>query len=600
MKRVFIFIIWIVSVVALNGQTEKKITILHTNDLHSHVIGFGPESAYTPLTINDDKTVGGFARIAAIIKAEKETNTGTTLVIDAGDFLMGTLFASLEKETGFQLRLMKSMGYDVTCLGNHEFDYGTEWLADVINASRRTGEIPSVLIGNAMFDSKDERDKSLEKLYTDNIIYRKLIMTKDGIKFGFFSILGKDAVKDSPHAAPVTFEKQSSFAKKMVKELHANKCDIIICISHSGVTREKNGVWGGEDVELAKKVKGIDLIIGGHTHTMIDQPIVINGVPIVQAGEYGQFVGRLSLTYSNGNLKVDGYKLIPVDDKIMGDNKINQLIAEQKDRITAEILKPLGMNYDKPVAEADFILEGNETGDFMASNLGPLIADAIYFYVNKHNSRGTDVSMVAAGVIRDRITPGILTAPDIFRVMSLGSGKDNVPGYALSRMYVTGHELKSILEILQVAYKSSPDDYCYYSGIRVEYNPDGGLLKKIKKIEIVHSDGKLTNVDYSKKNKALYSVTANSYMLEFMGIIKKMSFGLINVVPKDESGNKIKDINSLVIDMDENREGVQEGKEWLALCEFLSSMKDTNGKGIPCIDRKYAVPVKCFLPVNAR
>jgi 5'-nucleotidase len=451
-----------------------------------------------------------------------------------------------------------------------------------------------------MFDSKDERDKSLEKLYTDNIIYRKLIMTKDGIKFGFFSILGKDAVKDSPHAAPVTFEKQSSFAKKMVKELHANKCDIIICISHSGVTREKNGVWGGEDVELAKKVKGLDLIIGGHTHTRIDQPIVINGVPIVQAGEYGQFVGRLSLTYSNGNLKVDGYKLIPVDDKIMGDNKINQLIAEQKDRITAEILKPLGMNYDKPVAEADFILEGNETGDFMASNLGPLIADAIYFYVNKHNSRGTDVSMVAAGVIRDRITPGILTAPDIFRVMSLGSGKDNVPGYALSRMYVTGHELKSILEILQVAYKSSPDDYCYYSGIRVEYNPDGGLLKKIKKIEIVHSDGKLTNVDYSKKNKALYSVTANSYMLEFMGIIKKMSFGLINVVPKDESGNKIKDINSLVIDMDENREGVQEGKEWLALCEFLGSMKDTNGKGIPCIDIKYAVPVKCFLPVNAR
>jgi 5'-nucleotidase len=451
-----------------------------------------------------------------------------------------------------------------------------------------------------MFDSKDERDKALEKLYTDNIISRKLIMTKDGIRFGFFSILGKDAVKDSPHAAPVTFEKQSSFAKKMVKELHANKCDIIICISHSGVTREKNGEWGGEDVELAKKVKGIDLIIGGHTHTRIDQPVVINGVPIVQAGEYGQFVGRLSLTYSNGNLKVDGYKLIPVDDKIMGDNKINQLISEQKDRITAEILKPLGMNYDKPLAEADFILEGNETGDFMASNLGPLIADAIYFYVNKHNSRGTDVSMVAAGVIRDRITPGILTAPDIFRVMSLGSGKDNVPGYALSRMYVTGHELKSILEILQVAYKSSPDDYCYYSGIRVEYNPDGGLLKKIKKIEIVHSDGKLTNVDFSKKNKALYSVTANSYMLEFMGIIKKMSFGLINVVPKDESGNKIKDINCLVMDMDENRDGVQEGKEWLALCEFLGSMKDTNGKGIPCIDRKYAVPIKCFLPVKSR
>jgi 5'-nucleotidase len=87
-------------------------------------------------------------------------------------------------------------------------------------------------------------------------------------------------------------------------------------------------------------------------------------------------------------------------------------------------------------------------------------------------------------------------------------------------------------------------------------------------------------------------------MLEFIGIIKKMSFGLINVVPKDFAGNQVKDMKTAVIDMDENREGVQEGKEWLALIEFLSSMKDTNGNGIPDIDKKYAVPVKCFFPVN--
>jgi 5''-nucleotidase/2'',3''-cyclic phosphodiesterase and related esterases len=600
MKKVLVFIIWFVSVITLNGQAEKKITILHTNDLHSHIIGFGPESAYTPLTINDDKTVGGFARIATIIKAEKENNPGTTLVIDAGDFLMGTLFPSLEKETGFQLRLMKSMEYDVTCLGNHEFDYGPEWLAAVINTSVGKGEIPSILIGNAMFDKKDMRDDALEKLFSNNIIIRKMILTRDGIKFGFFSILGKDAVKDAPHAAPVTFDKQSSFARKMVKELRDEKCDIIICVSHSGVTKEKNGEWGGEDVELAKAVKGIDLIIGGHTHTKLDQPVIVNGVPIVQTGEYGQFVGRLSLTYSNGKLRVDDYKLIPVDDKIMGDNKINQLITEQKERITTEILNPLGFNYDKPIAETDFTLEGNETGDFMASNLGPLVADAIQFYVNRHGGKGTDVSMVAAGVLRDRILPGILTAPDIFRVMSLGSGEDDVLGYALSRMYVTGKELKNILEILQVAYKSSPDNYCYYSGIRIEYDPDKGLFKKIKKIDIVHSDGRVVNVDFSKKNKTLYSVTANSYMLEFMGIIKKMSFGLINVSPKDEAGNKIKDMKTAVIDMDENRAGVQEGKEWLALVEFLGSMRDTNGNGIPDIDKKYAVPVKCLFQVKTK
>jgi 5'-nucleotidase len=128
--------------------------------------------------------------------------------------------------------------------------------------------------------------------------------------------------------------------------------------------------------------------------------------------------------------------------------------------------------------------------------------------------------MVAAGVLFDKILPGVQTAPDLFRVVPLGSGNDNVPGYPLSRLYVTGKELKSILEILQVAYKSSPDNYCYYSGLKVTYDPDKGLFKKIKKIEIVHSDSRVVSVDFSKKNKTLYSITANSYMLEFIGIIK--------------------------------------------------------------------------------
>jgi 5'-nucleotidase len=494
---------------------------------------------------------------------------------------------------------MNSMGYDVTCLGNHEFDFGPEWLASTISTAHDKGKIPSILIGNTEFNRKDIRDDGLEKLLSDNIVCRKLILIKDGIKFGIFSILGKDAVNDSPRAVPLTFEKQTSFAKKMVQELRDEKCNIIICVSHSGLAKNKSGAWGGEDVDLARKVRGIDLIIGGHTHTKLDQPIIVNGIPIVQAGEYGEFVGRISFTYSNKNLKVDDYKLIPIDDKILGDKNINQLVQEQKERITAEILNPLGLNYDKPVAETQFILEGNESGNFMASNLGPLVADAIQYYVNKHGGKGTDVSMVAAGVLRDKILVGKLTAPDIFRVMSLGSGNDNIPGYALSRMYITGKELKSILEILQVAYKSSPDYYCYYSGIRVEYNPDKGLLKKIKKIEIVHSDRSVINVDFSKKNKALYSVTANSYMVEFMGIIKKMSFGLIKVIPKDAAGNKIKDMKTAVIDMDENRPGVQEGKEWLALLEYLTSMQDTDGDKIPDIEQKYNVPIKSFIQVKA-
>ena len=598
MKKLTLIIVLFISILSVDAQSEKKITILHTNDLHSRLMGFAPESGYSPLTTDNDKTVGGFARIAAIIKSQKEASSATTIVVDAGDFMMGTLFPSLEKKYGFQLRLMKEMGYDAVAVGNHEYEFGPEWLASVIRVSAQNGKIPDILIGNAVFDKKDHRDDALEKEVSDKIINRKMIFEKDGLRIGFFSILGKNAASVAPKARPVTFEKQSSFAKKMVKELRSEKCDVIICLSHSGVAKQKNGEWGGEDADLAKKVKGIDIIIGGHSHTRLEKPLIVNGTTIVQTGEFGQFVGSLSLSYSPGKLTVTGYKLIPVDDRIRGDEKINQMIESQKENIDQEILRPLGLNYSKPVAEAGFKIEGNDGGDYVNSNLGPFIADAIHYYVNRLNRKGTDVSMVAAGMIFDKILPGIQTVPDIFRIMPLGSGNDNVPGYALSRLYVTGRELKSILEILQIAGKSNAENYCYYSGIKVEYNPDKGLFKKIRKVEIVHADGTVSDVGFTKKDKKLYSITADSYMLEFIGIIKKMSFGLINVIPKDDMGNKISDMKSAVLDMDDNREGVQEGKEWLALIEYLKTMSDTNGNGIPDIDAKYAVPVKSFFNVK--
>jgi len=584
--------------ISLSAQSEKKITILHTNDLHAHIEGYAPESDYTPFSVNDDKTVGGFSRIATIIRREKESASGTTLVLDAGDFLMGTLFQSLETKNGFQLRLMKTMGYDLACIGNHEFDYGPEKLATIISSAKKNGEIPPLLLSNAVFSAKESGDDSLEELFNNNTIGRKLILNRDGLKIGFFSLMGVVADDNAAFAPPVTFSKQIPLARRMVKELLGEKCDIIICLSHSGVSDDGKGGWEGEDVELAEKVAGIDVIISGHTHTFLEKPVIVNGIPVVQTGEYGRNVGKLSLMLKDGKVTVEGYAIIPVDDKIDGDKLVQKLIDDQKLLIDSEVLTPLGMKYNKPVAESDFLLECNEMGDIKGSNLGPMVADAIHNYVNNHSDKGTDVSMVAVGVIRDRIVPGKQSAADIFRIMSMGTGNDAVPGYPLSRLYVTGKELKSILEILQVAYKSTPGNYCYYSGIRIEFNPEKGMLKKIRKIEIVRPDGKNQIVDFSKKNKTLYSVTANSYMLEFIGIIKKMSFGLINVVPKDVTGARVTDMKNAVIDMDSRKDGLQEGKEWLALMEMISLMKDTNGNGIPDLDIKYKEPQKSFFEVK--
>ena len=580
------------------AQTEKRIIILHTNDMHSRLTGFGPESSYTPLSVNDDKTEGGFARMATIIREEKEKSPLNTIAVDAGDFMMGTLFQALEVTTGFELHLMKKIGYDITCLGNHEFDFGPEKLASIVSSALKQGEIPKILSGNVVFDEKDSRDDQLEELFKNNNLTRSLVLPVNGLRVGFFSLIGINAAKDAPKSAPVKFARQTAFARQMVQELRNEKCDIIICLSHSGVEKDKKGGWDGEDVELAENVKGINLIIGGHTHTKLDTPILVDGIPIVQAGDKGRFIGRIALSWDGTTLKVEDYKLLPVDDKIMGDREINDMVEHQKTLVTEEVLKPLSMSYEKPIAESGFQLECDENGDIEGSNLGPMVADAIHYYVNKHNPQGADLSMVAVGMIFEKILPGIICAPDIFRVMPLGSGSDEVPGYALSRLYITGRELKNVLEVLQIGYKSAPENYCYYSGIRVEYNPEKGFLKKIKKIEIVKGDGTKANVDFSRKNKTLYSITADSYMLEFIGIIKKKSFGLINVVPKDADGRKVTDMKTAVIDMDNKKSGVQEGKEWLALAEFLMQMKDINGDGIPDVDSKYAVPVKCFIPVK--
>jgi 5'-nucleotidase len=114
MRRITrILVIAILLYPALLFGEEKLLTIIHTNDLHSHLLGFSPNIDYTPLRTGDDQTIGGWARIAALIKLEKAKRTNPTLVLDAGDFLMGSLFHMVAREEALELRLMKEMGYGV-------------------------------------------------------------------------------------------------------------------------------------------------------------------------------------------------------------------------------------------------------------------------------------------------------------------------------------------------------------------------------------------------------------------------------------------------------------------------------------------------------
>ena len=278
-------------------------------------------------------------------------------------------------------------------------------------------------------------------------------------------MLGEDADESAPYAWPVTFEKNVKAAKRLVKTLEKEGCDMIICLSHSGVSRNSKGEWAGEDVVLAKKVKGIDLIISGHTHVLLDEPLIVKGIPIVSAGYNGRFVGKAELLYASGETTLGGYTLIKVDDKIGADTLIHNAIEAQLKKVTSEILKPIGLEYKEPVALANYPLTAEEYGDMAGSNLGALVADALYHYVNSEGP-GTDIAMVALGVIRDPILPGIQSVADLFRTMSLGSGMDKIPGYGLSKLWVTGKEIRKVAEILIFLSKSTPSNFCYYSHLQ--------------------------------------------------------------------------------------------------------------------------------------
>jgi 2',3'-cyclic-nucleotide 2'-phosphodiesterase (5'-nucleotidase family) len=308
------------------------------------------------------------------------------------------------------------------------------------------------------------------------------------------------------------------------------------------------------------------------------------------------FVGRAELTVTGNLVSLEKYSMMAVDDALASDTAIQRVIDEQKFIADSIILRPLGLSYDMQVAESTFELISDEYGNAAESNLGVLVADAIYYYMNT-SGPGADVSIVAAGVLRDPIEPGIQSIADIFRVMSLGSGDDNVPGYPLSRMWVTGKELKNITEILLFTSASTPSNFPYFSHLRIEYDPDGRIFNKVRKIELTDQQGNISEVNTSKDDPKLYSIAANSYMADNLGLVKKKTLGLIKVEPKDAGGSLITDLDSAVADFNPAVEGIQEGKEWLALVKYFQQFAPAAEGGLPIIPAYYSNPDRSLVAV---
>ena len=589
MKRYLLFVFLVIITLGLQAQ---KLTVLHTNDLHSRLLGFAPNSDYSPENTGDDQTIGGFARLATLLKREQDGQPEKTLILDAGDFTMGTLFHTLEPTTGFQLRLMKLMGYETVAIGNHEFDWGIDKLGDIIARSSVNGTIPVMLLSNIRFNPDKTKDDLLANLMDQSVIRKYDVVVKNGIRIGLFSLMGKEAALVAPYVAPAQFTDQIETARKMVRLLKEKEhVDIVICQSHSGVIKDKKGRWTGEDVELAKAVPGIDVIISGHTHTTLFKPIMVGNQIIVQTGSEGRYLGRLDLNYQDGTLSLEDYKLIPVNDDIPGDPLIQRRIEKQEKKIEKAVLAPYDFKMDQPVLETSFNLTFNQEIHPEQSNLGPFVADALFWYAKQIDPAGTDFGLVPGGIIRDNILKGEKgkqLPADLFRVMPLGKGVfEDTPGYSMARVFLTGKEVKTVLDVMLLAPKISSDNFAFWSGIRFKYNPLRMPLDQVYEVAIGDDQKGYQTIRLNNDTTQLYGLITNAYVLEFIGLIHQITKGILKVVPKDIHGQPYTDLKKSLLDRDPRQPGVQEVKEWAGLIPFAAHLPDLNGNGIADVPDYY-------------
>lgn len=290
--------------------------VLFTHDTHSHLNSFS--------TIVDGKQeeVGGFARLKTLIDEQKEKNPDT-LYLDGGDFSMGTLIQTVYETEAAELRMLGYLGCDVTTWGNHEFDYRSSGLANMLNTAKASGEnVPSLVVCNVDWSAMEkagltEGQQQIKDAFENYGVKDYVVVQKGDVKIAVFGVFGKDSLDCAP-TCELLFEDPIEASKKTVEEIKKNEdVDMIACVSHSGTVEDEDK---SEDEILAKNVPDIDLIISGHTHTQLDEPIQHGDTYIVSCGEYGRNLGTISMTQKDdGRWDVDTYELIPVTDEIKAD-----------------------------------------------------------------------------------------------------------------------------------------------------------------------------------------------------------------------------------------------------------------------------------------
>ncbi|MEM7068286.1 MAG: bifunctional metallophosphatase/5'-nucleotidase [Pseudomonadota bacterium] len=455
---------------------EFKLTILHTNDIHSRIESINKyDSTCGAEDEAEGKCFGGMARIKAAIDAMRtELADENVVVLDAGDPFQGSLFYTTYKGKA-EAEFMEAVGYDAMAVGNHEFDDGPAGLADFVDAV----SFP-VISGNL--------DLSGEPLL-DGKVNNHVVLEIGGKKIGIVSALATDTVETSSPGAGVVFHDEIESLAADVDALKGEGVNIVIALTHVGLSK---------DLEIAKAVPGIDMVIGGHSHTKMlndgesePYPAMVDGRPVAQAYAYSKYIGKLTVTFDDaGNVISASGDPVLLDASVTPDAAMAARIAEMG--------APIEEMKKRVVASADAVIEGARsvcrTGE---CPMGNLVTDAM---LDRVKDQGISIAIQNGGGLRASIDAGEITMGEVLSVLPFQN--------TVSTFFVSGQTVIDALENGVSQVEEVKGRFPQVSGIQFKWDasvaPNEGRIKEV----IVRDGDTWVPIDPAKT----YGLVSNNYV----------------------------------------------------------------------------------------
>lgn len=466
------------AVTAGMAAAEYKLTILHTNDIHSRIESI---NKYDSTCGADDeaegKCFGGVARLKALVDARRAALADeNVLLLDAGDPFQGSLFYTTYKGAA-EAEFMEAIGYDAMAVGNHEFDDGPEGLAAFIDAV----SFP-VISGNLDLSSSAElKDKVLNHV----------VLEVGGEKIGIISALATDTVDTSSPGDDVVFQDEIESLTADVAALKEEGVDIIIAVTHVGLAK---------DLEIAEKVPGLDLVVGGHSHTLLANtwdraagpyPTMVGDVPVVQAYAYSKYLGEITLTFDDDGtlISAEGEPIL-LDASITPDPDIAARVAEMG--------APIEEMKERVVASAATAIDGDRSVcRVQECQMGNLVADAM---LDRVADQGVQLSIANSGGLRASIDYGEVTMGEVLTVLPFQN--------TLSTFEITGQGMIDALENGVSQVEEVKGRFPQVSGMSFTWDPS-----------VAPNEGRITEVLVASEDgfvpidpEATYLVVTNNYV----------------------------------------------------------------------------------------